>query len=315
MLVSLNNIIYSPKYKNSNKKLPVSYKNYSDNVVNLNFGNSIIPQSVLRRKTIEDRINLLTPIKTKEEYDEIIKEILGYKLFNYTPEKKSEKNNILFGVFGDEYKKNPIDIDYMCTLGYSNAKDNFIGLIPYCGFADISYQINAWLSGRNIDNPTLLNDRQMANVVRAFEYSLSRLDMQYGKYSGTVYRAGYFDPVSDKQYYSSSDYLSCAIEHSNTTSPSEILPYSIIKLKKGHYIHKFQKDVNSMVSSTFALCEREILIDRKSRFRKVPVREYSEYDISLVKDVILRTIDCEFSDLTDKQRREIINNISVWEEI
>ena len=267
---------------------------------------------LIRQNKLIKRQALLNPITSEKEYLKVLNRVLRYPIFKYC------LDDIIYAypktnLFGERIPY--IITDYIKLKGYEYVKNNLKGLVAYCGSSDISRQINRWLTARKDNNPTLLTDKQMADVVRTFDYSLRELDKIYGKINGTVYRAGMFNPNEDKQYYSASDTLYCAMEHSYKEKPSENMPYNIIRLKEGHNIYKFQKDTNSDVSSIFANYEREILIDRHSKFRLVPKEEYTNSELEDIESIIQLSLDCDQKDLSPDKKQQMLEHIFVWEEI
>ena len=263
------------------------------------FANTAInqPSAVIKRNIISKRNNLLKPIKAQSEYDKIVKNIFDYVLY------KTKFDG-------------PVElIECLAQDGYCDIDPNLKGLVPYCGTADISNSINCWLTAREDPDPPMLTDLMMADIVRAFEYSLDKLDEKYGKYEGTVYRSGYFNPNEDSQYYSTSYFLSCALDHKFWQKPSKECPYSIIRLKNGHNIYKFQEETKSKESLAFALAEKEILIDRKSKFRLVPPEEYTSDDESDIMNIVKFTANCDDIYLTEDKVNRMRKYISVWEEV
>lgn len=255
------------------------------------------PMSVVKNNIVSKRVNLLRPIKTEAEYNRIIKRIFNYELYRT----KCAGPSCL--------------IECLTQDGYLDIDKNLKGLVPYCGTSDISNSINCWLTGRHNPDKPLLTDLMMSDIVRAFEFSLDKLDKKYGKYSGTVYRSGYFNPNKDSQYYSTSYFLSCALDHKYRQKPSSKNPYSIIRLKNGHNIYKFQEETKSRESLTFALAEKEVLIDRKSKFRLVPQEEYTPDEESDIMDIIRLTANCDDIYLTEDKVNNMRKYISVWEEV
>ena len=299
------------------KQEPVSGKKQSDGITSLTENPSVINADLLRQKIIKKRLSLLKPIKSEKDFKKVFENIITFLLYSFDNECENEDKIQLKTVekfFGLE-PINISDSEYLDFDGYEDIDFNLKGLVAYCGSADISRQINCWLTARKDSNPPQITDDQMADIIRAFEYSLRQLDKKYGKIKGMVYRAGYFNPITDKQYYSASDYISCALDHSYRKEPSKGVPYSIIRIKNGHDIYDFQKDTATEVSSVFALREREILIDRKSTFRLVPKKEYTKQEHEDIRNIIYQTIDCDIKDLPPKRKAEITKNISVWEEI
>ena len=210
---------------------------------------------------------------------------------------------------------------YICTDGYEAVNDNFKGLIVYCGLDDRSDTINSWLTGRKLPEDTPADDCQIANIIRAMDYSLDRLDETFGKYKGVVYRVGFFNPISDKQFYSTSAESIGAVKHSPDIIPTKENPYAIIKIKNGHNLHAFQKQVNSYFSKRIGETEKEILIDRNSKFRLVPESEYTDTDIRL-RNIMLTQAVKNSDEIYGKDIENAVNGhqdllkyISIWEEI
>lgn len=107
----------------------------------------------------------------------------------------------------------------------------------------------------------------MEDIVRALDYSLKKLDEKFGKYKGIVYRQGYMDTGSG-QYFSTSSNPKTVAQRIDSYSTE----YSVIRTKSGHKIVDFQKEMGSR----FAHTESEILLDRKCKYRLVPIEEYDE---------------------------------------
>ena len=251
------------------------------------------PMAVVRQNILKHSQKLLKPIKSKEEYETVLSRVLQYKAYNDKP--------------------------FVNLSGYEDTDTELKGLVPYCGESDKSHHINMWLTGRQSKRCHLLDDEKMADVVRILDYSLQKADRKYGKYEGIVYRKGFFNPVTDSQYYSSSINPASAVLHLGKTTPAHDNPYSIIKLKNGHNIYKFQKDTNSSVSGQFAEREQEILIDRKSRFRLIPPSKYTDEERLLKKSFLNNFVTIDTSDKSQREKIDMYNSlagyISVWEEI
>lgn len=195
-------------------------------------------------------IKNLPPITSPEEYSQIIKRIMTVKALNQET----------FWRY---------DLEPVC---YSSVPFKYIGLLPYCGGEDVSYYINHYLGkclAQYLDSRA--SEQDLCNIIRALDYSLNRLDEQFGKYEGIVYRCGYFNPKS-KQYASTSLSPEAAVKiqgfFDNTSD------YSIIRTKNGHKIYDFQK----MVNSPYAASEKEILIDRNdiSTYKLVSPEDYDD---------------------------------------
>ena len=202
------------------------------------------------------------------------------------------------------------------------------GLIPYCGQDDCHSLINAYLGSRLTKLEQEVWKLQMPydldtipDVIRLLEYSLNRLDNKYGKYKGIVYRNGYFNPLTDKQFYSTSTESINAVRHGNNYLPAEDNQYSIILLKNGHNINEFQKSADSFIARKYAETENEILIDRHSVFRLLPEYKYSE-EIKRLQAVLLAQALKKDDDINENDIRKALKNhsdllkyISVREEI
>jgi hypothetical protein len=277
-----------------------NYLNPQKEEISLSDNSSLKPMSLLKHEIVANRQKMLAPIKTKEEYDELLKEILGYE----APPNRNGLSEPVIQIFD-----------------YENADKCLKGLIAYCGGWDLSKIINCWLTGRTFQNNQNLNDEQIANIIRCMDYSLEKLDDIYGTYKGIVYRKGFFNPITDKQFYSTSEEAIKAVKHSGKHIPSSDNPYSIIKVKKGHDIKAFHLNANSCLSRNFAQKEKEILLDRHSEFRKIPECEYNDEDKKLVEmllaQAIRKTDDISEKDLNNvlMHNQDLLKHISIWEEI
>ena len=255
----------------------------------------IVNPIILKRYISNHRISFLKPIKSQDEYNKILKEMYNYSYYACGRDR----------LFFDD-------------TGYQHADNNLKALSLYCGLNDRSYMINSWLSGRRKNNYRTLSDNKIANAIRAFEYSLRELDKKYGKFEGKVFRNGYFNPNTDRQYYSASDNFSCAKAFSHHADAIKFKPYSIIKVKNAHKIYKFQEDVNSPVSIKFSEREHEVLIDRKSKFRRIPPEEYTKEDIKDIKMILKKAYHVlPWQMDLDKleQKYKLVSSIAIWEEI
>ena len=253
---------------------------------------SKIPMSVIRKNTASSRQQLLEPVESEEEY-----------YFRLRMAEKYEK----------PYKEF-FSVPYIDFSGYSDMDFKLRGLIPYCGVSDISDEINCWLTGRTRKGKYILPDDKMANIVKVLDYSLNELDKKYGKYSGTVFRTGFFNPVTDKQFYSTSSFPEGAVKHSNIHLKNN--KYSIINVKNGHKIEDFQKNCDNDTIREFASEEGEILLDRTQKFRKKAVKEYTQADIENIKKLTeeIKHLSQNYAD-SSKDINSVLKNISVWEEI
>ncbi len=258
------------------------------------------PKDVLRNEISRSRREMLSPVSDYNEYCRLKEEIFKYK--------DLPKENMLIPPFIQEF-------------GYEKVDDNLKGLICYCGNEDKSAIINSWLTARPLPENLPVNDEQISKIIRTMDYSLKRLDDKYGKYEGTVYRSGFFNPFTDKQFYSTSDKSINAVLHSYKYLPSEDNPYSIIRLKNGHKIKEFQNSTDYFIARKFASTENEILIDRHSVFRQIPEDKYTE-EIKKQQAIILAQAVKKDDNINEtdirkalKEYGHLMKYISVWEEI
>ena len=240
---------------------------------------SFAPTGVASKAVSKERQQLLKPVETFEEYENLLNKILEYSV----PDSVSYQTK------------------FIQTEGYENVPIELLGLVSYCGCCDKSDEINRWLSGRPSTKSTL-SDEEMANVIRALDYSLGKLDEKYGKYEGIVYRIGFFNPNTDNQFYSSS--LSSIFAINNYYKD---IGFSVIKVKNGHKICDFQEDTNSKISKRFAKREEEILIDRNSKFRLIPKEEYTKDDKELIGNLCER--------LPKNMKDYFWKHVDIWEEL
>ncbi len=249
------------------------------------------PETIQKQEVSRERQSYLKPVESQEEYGGLINE-----LFN--PADSSDDGS---ACFYDLYE-------------YKSADRDLLGLVPYCGSDDISDDINMWLSGRNNLYP-VTDDNSMIKIIRLLDYSLKKLDEKFGRYEGIVYRKGFFNPVTDKQFYSSSSVPEYPICHEERIFPSETMPYSIIKVKNGHNVYEFQKYADNRFASIVGELEKEILIDRKSKFRIIPENKYSEEDKKLKQNLISQIILYSGNNIPKEEQENLSKNIHLWEEI
>ena len=251
---------------------------------------------ILKARVSSSRNATLNPITSFEEY-----ELCLNKLYN----------TMYFACGLERY--------FFDDNGYEDVEDELKALPLYCGLNDKSNLINLWLSGRKkygyyADIP----DRDIINALRAFEYSLKALDDKFGCFEGRVYRRGFFNPVSDKQYYSASDKMDCANAFCHHVDCQEFKPFSIIKVKNGHKIYDFQHYANSPTSRNFEKIEHEVLLDRKSKFRKLSPNEFTKQDIKDLKTVLKKMYGYKPWQIDfDKLDKKFVfyDKFMVWEEI
>jgi hypothetical protein len=160
------------------KQKPVSGKKQSDGITSLTENPSVINADLLRQKIIKKRLSLLKPIKSEKDFKKVFENIITFLLYSFDNECENEDRIQLKTVkkfFGLE-PINISDSEYLDFDGYEDIDFNLKGLVAYCGSADISRQINCWLTARKDSNPPQITDDQMADIIRAFEYSLRQLD-------------------------------------------------------------------------------------------------------------------------------------------
>lgn len=305
MKVSAVNQTYSPKitsfksYPQRNsvlESLIKAHKTKSDKL------SVIKPLSILKNDIISERQKLLKPL-TDREYNETIKKVFEYD------------GPCAYYIGGSQ---EPCSL-LVIPCGYEEIDDKLKGLIAYCGRYDISNEINRWITARDEEYAKQhFSDERMKNVINTLDYSLKKLDEKHGKYQGIVYRSGYFNPNKSKQYYSTSFIPQNVIEMDDPT-PLDENEYSIIKVKNGHNIYKFQREADSDISNMFAFREHEILIDKKSKFRQIPKEEYTEKDKELIENFLFEVIRNYSPKIcgenTDFDCNEFKKQISIWEEI
>ena len=201
------------------------------------------------------------PIKDDEEFKEVMGRVYNAKDLN---------GNVLW--IGKDYRDFHTD--------YTYATDIEMGLIPYCGINDNSEIINMYLSGRLDNKCELTNKRSRipkdinscVDVIRALDYSLDKLDNRYGTYKGLVYRRG-FMAEDCEQYFSTTKDLDVISEtYRDFTAFDPSVGYSVIRVKDGHKIYRFQEKMGS----NFAENEKEVLLPRKAKFKKLTLEEMDE---------------------------------------
>lgn len=270
-----------------NKLSTIQYDRYNKAISNISFA-----ALKINNKSSKLLINILPPITKEEEYMQILKEVCN------TPT-----------IYGERFWN--MEFEYN---NYKNIKEAYIGLLPYCGNCDVSYYINCYLSKRPANAGTYVaSEKSMCNIIRALDYSLARLDEDFGKYEGIVFRKGFFSP-KPIQYASTSMHAGIASSFNGFNMHDE---FSIIRVKNAHKIYDFQKAMNS----SYATEESEILIDRHSRHRLVPLNEYDD-EIIKAKEELARFMYLDFHSginsfkiKTNTLQKKFMNIIKVYEEI
>ena len=271
-----------PFFQKTHSAQSSNFAVYDRAASNINF------TSVLPRKLITK----LPPIADKAEYDEIIKRILNSKT-----------------ILGERFWSFKED-----EAIYKNIKDEYIGLLPYCGCNDVSFYINGYL-GNRLDKCGVYipSEKTACDFVRALDYSLKQLDKEFGTFSGFVFRGGYFT-LKPGQFASASESPAIGAAFHGYDPKTQ---YSIIKVKDAHKIHDFQKAMNS----SYANEEKEILLDRNMKRRFVPKEEYS-MEIIKLKEAFARNL-CHEAKLYYAYTRppkvltyeNALNKIKVYEQI
>lgn len=271
---------YSNVKTNSN-----SYFDYAENNSKINFAGINLSKILKNERRLINLEKELPPIESFSEYKEVLEEIIN---------SRTVSNEIFWRPNADMAKN-------------QNIKQEHIGLLPYCGVNDVSWDINRYLGGRiNYDNlpekyykkgsyvPT---HESIKNIIRGLEYSLKQLDENFGKYKGFVFRKGYMSEYSG-QYVSSSTHPEIAANFNGFNSNCQ---YSIIETKNGHKIHSFQEEIKNNYEKT----EREILLPRQTKYEKISPENYDDKIQSVINIFAL-----ELSIASKLSDREAINPIS-----
>ena len=146
----------------------------------------------------------------------------------------------------------------------SNANKYEQGIIPYCGEADCSYEINSFMRGSKVLNPRF-SPEILEEYVRVLDYALREMDKDYGEYSGVLYRVGRLDKVS-RNFVSTSkspDGLYGQIRDRKDFHK----PFYVIFDGFGHNINELQKKFNSMIF--YLIREDEIIVDPDITFEEI----------------------------------------------
>ena len=178
-------------------------------------------------------------IKTDAEYDNVLNKIYGFKTKSGEELFSAEKN-----------------LKY-----YPKVKKEQEGLLLYAGCGDLSDDMNRFLSQREMRK---MNPTQARDVVRVFDYSLKKLNEKFGKYSGFVFRQGFF-PADKHQYISTTTDPIIAATLRGGICTNKNLEFSILKIKNGCKINEFQRKMGS----EYAEEEEEILINRTSKLKEI----------------------------------------------
>lgn len=289
--------------KSSNNKSAVAFGNYSMRDEVNEYELNPESRNPLNKDSYKIALqNVDIPIRTVDEYKVIIERIKNSKMMN-----------------GNSYYNFNSDLN----SGYKNINETELGLLSYVGGYDVSNDINKFLSGRfpdlrrikiRVDNGLETNclDRYtpenygvMEDLVRALDYSLDKVDEEFGIYDGIVYRSGYMDSGCG-QYYSTSTDPNVAAKIGN-------FDYSVIRTKSGHKIVDFQRKMES----EFANTESEILLDRKSKYRELSIEECDK-ELLNARETLADSLFKAREDslyLSKFNREQLRNLIKVYEEI
>lgn len=236
----------------------------------------------------------------------------------------SEYDRLLPDVF--EIKRISFDINK--NIIYPNTPHKYLGLLPYCGYDDISQQINQYVSDRIvIGGGEYFVNGSLNKSCSTLDYSLKELDNEFGKYDGVVYRIGYFSPNSP-QFYSTSmkplfDKYINFLKESKTTdydNKKESEKIHIIKSNSGHKIYNFQEkyckpklEEYNYVRNEF-LSENEILLDRHSKYQKAEDNNDLLEEKKKLAEKLLPM--CKEKNIEGWQTLgDIMSKIEIWEEI
>ena len=135
------------------------------------------------------------------------------------------------------------------------------------------------------------------DVVKCLDYSLKEIDKEFGVYNGFVYRNGKMSSNSNT-YVSTSKDLHCTM--------GDTSEFHVIKTKRGHDIHKFQKKYYPVNES-----ENEILLPRDAQYRELTGLQYEEERLKLAK------AKYEYLKLSNENIKleDVLSRTHVWEEI
>lgn len=216
-----------------------------------------------------------------------------------------ERSNVFAGGYYDPYKFSPFELR---------------GLIPYCGFFDISLDINNYLkyakcgklellpAGTIPDNNKKLldvDDETIKKFIKCLNYSLNKLDERYGVYEGIVYRGGNFSS-DGKQYYSTSKEI---VPYIHVESQGKFdNKFHIIYVKNGHKIVNFQEDYFKPHEIPKPDIEKEILLS-PAKYFEVDKPQYYENKLEMAEK-IKKYLDNKNMNFTID---ELLNKIHVWE--
>lgn len=199
------------------------------------------------------------------------------------------------------------------TDGYQKSiEKKYEGLIPYIGEHDFSADINRYLSKREL---FVLSDVQAEKLTKVLDYSLAKMDEEYGKYNGIVYRKGFFNP-NIKQFYSTSIDPKSAAKLGGSERYLPYAGYSIIKTKSGHKIYDFQNSHGSH----FGNSEKEVLLPRNLNYREITSEKLAPEDIKLKEEFASKFFngaeDVVYNGKFDcgENRDSILKRIKVYEE-
>lgn len=199
---------------------------------------------------------------------------------------------------------------FMDTSYCENVPLKYMGAIPYCGYEDCSYSINSWLDGRMKDDK--LCEQQAIDVISALDYSLNKIDEDYGKYNGIVYRKGRFSEQPNR--YSSASMNLDPESYLFFANYAFANPYNIIYLKNGHKLNSMLKQYATSQLHNLAQEEDEVLIDKKSQFKLIQPESYDEETKQLINNyfnLITKNIHHKYPEQELKEKIKI----NVWKEV
>lgn len=251
-------------------------------------------------------------ICSKEEYCSTLEKLLGF-----------EKRYISSGGIIQNTKEGNVFYRYD-SQAYRNVPEELKGLLPYCGEADISADINMFLkynqNGKlgTVKEGTLVYSKEFLNgnkellhldsdsandFVKCLDYSLEQLDKRYGTYNGFVYRGGLFDGNA-RQFYSTSSQLNPVQVRCQRGNDYQ---FHLIKTTNGHKIKDFQAEFNPN-NKLFSM-ESEILLPRNTKYTEVT--NSGKYETGR-RAMAEKLYEMSFKD-TEMTLEDIISKIHVWE--
>lgn len=144
---------------------------------------------------------------------------------------------------------------------YPNATKFEQAIVPYIDREGISALINGYMRCGSIPN-IRFSEHIIRDYIRAISFALTKIDEEYGKYEGIVYRCGHMDNVTKNFISTACD--PTGVKSVITSKRDYREPFFIIYTKNGHKILDIQKKLGS-----YYAMEHEILIDPNTNFEEI----------------------------------------------